>query len=40
MEATIILRVDKDLKEKLQKKAKSKGRTLSNYLRWLLQKNL
>jgi predicted DNA-binding protein len=40
MEATIILRVDKELKEKLQKKAKSKGRTLSNYLRWVLMKNV
>ena len=40
MEETIIVRVDKATKAKLKKAAQKDGRTLSNYVRWVLEKNL
>jgi len=40
MDATIIVRVDPALKNKLNKAAKKDGRTLSNYIRLVLEKSL
>jgi predicted CopG family antitoxin len=38
MESTITIRIDKATKDKLEAAAKKEGRSLSNYLRRLLEK--
>lgn len=39
MDATVTIRIDQKTKDKLEKAAKKDGRTLSNYIRWLLEKS-
>ena len=39
MDATITIRLDQKTKEKLEKAAKKDGRSLSNYIRRLLEKS-